>query len=132
MQAFRDRKFHLAGVAGFGVTAAFLLAERVDAIPFVSKTTDIRHEIANLQSTLPADQEDGSVLEEVTFDGRVLTLQFSGDDRLGLQTWRESGQEGRCERWAKPLRKRQVAAVEYRYLAPGAVSSVFVDRTVCG
>ncbi len=131
MQAFRDRRMHVAGIAGLGVTAALLLSERGDIIPFARGSTDIGREISVLQETLPAEQADGSVLEEVTFDGRVVTLHFVGDDRLGSSVWRESGETERCSRWKRALRSRQVASVEYRYRVAGSVSSIFVDRAIC-
>ena len=132
MQAFRDRRMHIAGAAGLGVTAALLLSDRVDMVSFARGATDIRHEISQLQSTLPAEQGDGSVLEEVTFDGRLVTLQFVADERIELDVWRRGNEKARCGMWKKALRSRQVASVEYRYRVAGSLSSVFIDRAVCG
>ncbi|WP_148640012.1 hypothetical protein [Aureimonas sp. AU20] len=122
----------MAGAAGLCATAAFLLYDRIDIIPFARGATDIRHEISSLQETLPAEQGDGSVLEEVTFDGRVVTLQFVADERVGMDAWRTRDESRRCQMWKKALRARQVTSVEYRYRAAGSVSSVFIDRAVCG
>jgi len=132
MQAFRDRRMHIAGAAGLGVTAALLLSDRVDMVSFARGATDIRQEISQLQSTLPAEQGDGSVLEEVTFDGRLVTLQFVADERIELDVWRRGNEKARCGMWKKALRSRQVASVEYRYRVAGSLSSVFIDRAVCG
>ncbi len=132
MQAFRDRKLHMVGAAGLCATAALLVSEQVDIIPFARGATDIQHQISTLQETLPADQGDGSVLEEVTFDGRVVTLQLVADARVGMDAWRNRDEAGRCQMWKKALRSRQVASIEYRYRVAGSMSSVFIDRAVCG
>ncbi len=132
MQAFRDRRMQIAGVAGLCGTAALLLSDRIDVIPFARGATDIQHRISALQETLPADQGDGSLLEEVTFDGRVVTLQLLADARVGMDAWRNRKDATRCQMWKSALRSRQVSAVEYRYRVAGSVSSVFIDRGVCG
>ncbi len=131
MLTFRNRRMHIAGLAGLGITGALLLSDRVDFVSFARGATDVRNDISTLQSTLPAQQGDGSILEEVTFDGRLVTLQFVADERIALNVWRRGDEKARCGMWKKALRSRQVASVEYRYRVGGSISSVFIDRAVC-
>lgn len=131
MQAFRDRRVQVAGVAGAGLTMAALLALEVQSRASIPAPT-IHQRIAELQSTMPADQADGSILESVEFDGAHLVLHFQADERLTLNHLRDDGRSEKCATWRGEFRRGQVSQVEYRYRQDGATSSLHLDRTVCG
>ncbi len=132
MQAFRNRKLRLAGLAGVSLTATALLVREIDARGFYGSSSDATTLIADLRADLPSAQSDGSVLENVVFDGRKLSLEFVADERVDLQLLRDSGRDRRCALWRSALRRGDVQEVEYRYRQGGAASSTHLDATVCG
>ncbi len=132
MHAFRDRKLQMAGFAGLSVVALYLVSDRIDAFAFAPTGGTVRDRIADMRSTLPADQSDGTVLEDVEFDGRRVTLAFTGDERIDIRMVRDADRDSRCKLWRKALRSREISSVEYRYRLQGSSTSMFLDRTVCG
>jgi hypothetical protein len=122
----------MAGFAGLSVVALYLVSDRIDAFAFAPTGGTVRDRIADMRSTLPADQSDGTVLEDVEFDGRRVTLAFTGDERIDIRMVRDADRDNRCKIWRKALRSREIASVEYRYRLQGSTTSMFLDRTVCG
>ncbi|WP_062211487.1 hypothetical protein [Aureimonas sp. AU12] len=122
----------MAGFAGLSVVALYLVSDRIDAFAFAPTGGTVRDRIADMRSTLPADQSDGTVLEDVEFDGRRVTLAFTGDERIDIRMVRDADRDSRCKLWRKALRSREISSVEYRYRLQGSSTSMFLDRTVCG
>jgi len=132
VQAFRDRRLQVVGFAGATFVSLYLASEQIDAFAFAPAQGRVGEKIAELRATLPADQSDGTVLEDVGFDGRRVTRTFLGDARLDMRMIRDSGRDERCKIWGRSLRTREIGSVEYRYRVEGSTSSVFIDRSVCG
>lgn len=131
MQAFRNRKVRLAGLAGMSLTASALLIREIDARGLYGSSQNATALIADLRANLPTPQADGSVLENVVFDGRKLSLEYVADERVDLHLLRDSARDQRCHLWRSALRRGDVQAVEYRYRQGGAASSTHLDATVC-
>lgn len=132
MQAFRDRKVQFAGLAGISLTAAFLVAHRMDAIAPSDGPGDLASSLSQLRAHLPIAQVDGSVLENLSFDGQRVTLEFVADERIDLRLLRDGERERKCGEWRSALRSREATGIEYRYRQGGAASSIYLDRAVCG
>lgn len=132
MQAFRNRKVHLAGLAGVTLTASALLVRELDASGLYAPAGHAGTLIADLRSDLPLPQADGSILEAVGFDGRKLSLEFVADERVDLHLLRDSEGDKRCHLWRTALRRGEVQEVEYRYRQNGAASSAHLNAAICG
>ncbi len=132
MQAFRNRRVHLAGLAGVTLTASALLVRELDASGLYAPAGNAGTLIADLRSSLPTPQADGSILEAVGFDGRKLSLEFVADERVDLHLLRDSERDQRCHLWRTSLRRGEVQEVEYRYRQSGATSSTHLNAAICG
>lgn len=132
MQAFRNHKVHLAGLAGVSLTASALLIRDLDASGLYGPSGTANTLIEDMRSHLPTPQSDGSILESVVFDGRKLSLEFVADERVDLHLLRDSERDERCGLWRSALRRGEVQEVEYRYRQAGAASSTHLNAAICG
>ncbi|WP_136625030.1 hypothetical protein [Aureimonas flava] len=132
MQAFRNRKLHLAGLAGVSLTASALLIREIDASGVYGPAGTADTLIEDMRSNLPTPQADGSILEGVAFDGRKVSLEFVADERVDLHLLRDSERSKRCGVWRSAFRRGEVEEVEYRYRQGGAASSAHLNAANCG
>jgi hypothetical protein len=132
VQAFRNRKLHLAGLAGVSLTASALLIRELDASGLYGPVGTASTLIGDLRSSLPTPQADGSFLEGVGFDGHKVTLEFVADERVDLHLLRDSERSERCSLWYSAFRRGEVQEVEYRYRQGGAASSAHLNSAICG
>lgn len=132
MSALRQPRRQLIRLLGLGGTAALLTAwQTSEGMSWMTDARDVQGRILDMRRNLPQDMANGSVLEDVQFDGSRLTLRLAVDDRLDLAAVRDGDRDDKCDAWRAALRKRELASVEYRYVQTGAMSSLFLDRSVC-
>jgi hypothetical protein len=132
MSALRQPRRHLFRILGAGGTAALLTAwQTADGFPWAENAMDVQGRIAEMRRAMPLDMANGSILEDIHFDGNRLTMRLRVDDRLDLAGVRDGDRDDQCDVWRSALRNRELNTVEYRYTQTGATSSLFLDRTVC-
>ncbi|WP_156417782.1 hypothetical protein [Aureimonas sp. AU4] len=132
MSALRQPRRQLIRLLGLGGTAALLTAwQTSEGMSWMTDARDVPGRILDMRHNLPQDMANGSVLEDVQFDGNRLTLRLAVDDRLDLAAVRDGDRDDKCDAWRAALRKRELTSVEYRYVQTGAMSSLFLDRSVC-
>ncbi|WP_182084648.1 hypothetical protein [Aureimonas sp. ME7] len=132
MQALRRRKLQIAGLAGISLTATALLVRELDASAMAGDSRNVDSILNDMRAALPEAQSDGSILENIDFDGRRVRLEFVADERVNLRLLRDGQRAERCGVWYGPLRRQEVQEIEYQYRQDGATSSTHLNAAVCG